>query len=192
MQMWKILCTSLTALSVIGMAQADSSIPEIRKKGRAFYANNGVVCMPHMDENYGELSLCLRKWRPKPTLDPITSRQKFSKCHARLKIDAEGNVKSVKLKKFTGIKALKEGCRRTLFELKFHPVKIEGVTGIKLKDVNFSVLYETTKVKKLRTLSVTTRAVLGNIWEVEDAVYQEKLPYPFIPVLKKESQTGTP
>jgi len=175
-----------TALLILGLsfvsgpAFADDPASKVRQVGNAIVAEDGAICAPHMDKNFGDVRVCVRKYRLTKFLKPILNRSKYSKCYAHLKIDAEGNVTKVKIKKFKGILAIKDNCKRTLFKMKFHPVRQGGAVGLEVRDVEFSFHYESSKVKKVQTLGITSQAVFGNVWDMDDAFFEQVYGQPII------------
>lgn len=182
----------LSILLTTGTATGDEASPTIRKQGNSFIAEYGAACMPHNDKTYGEVNICLRKFRERSSLDPILREYKFSSCYAQIKIDGDGNVTAVKLKKFDGIRALKSACKRTLFALKFYPIKKDGAINLKVSKVDFSMQYQAVKIKKVQTIGIIARAVLGNVWNFENRLLDQNFRSPIIVPPAKDRSAAKP
>jgi len=178
--MWKFPLIFLAIVFLAGTSKADETLPEIRKKGSTYFADYGAACMPHKDNNFGDVTVCLRKFRVKRPVDPITGYIENSKCYAQLKITRDGDVTKVKIKKFTGMRPLKAACRRTLFGLKFHPVRKDGALALTVSKVDFSMHYRAVKDKQVQRVGLRSRAVLGNVWDVDDSFFDQGFSRPII------------
>lgn len=179
--MWKLTTTALSLLIISDATWADDgSSPNITQNGKSYIADYGAACMIHNDKTWDKVEVCLRKFRVKSPLRPLTNREKYTKCHGQLKIDEDGNVAQVKIKKFSGIRALEGGCQRTLYALKFHPIRKEGAVGLKVKKVDFSLHYRRVKIDDVLMTGLKVRAYLGDAWDIDDSVFEQSFRHPIL------------
>ena len=152
-------------------AYAHTNQPSIKMVGSSYVADDGAVCMNHQDDTHGPIILCLKSFRLQRSTTPITSRGKFTKCLANLRINQNGDVTRVKIEKFKGVHGVKNGCRRTMIGLKFHPVKTVDGTSVNITGVEQSLFYQFYSIKEVRRVSYRYRFFMGDGWDLNEDVF---------------------
>ena len=66
---------------------------------------------------------------------------------------------------------VKNGCRRTMLGLKFHPVKTVDGTSVNITGVEQSLFFQFYSIKEVRRVSYRYRFFMGDGWDLNEDVF---------------------